>query len=76
MEPYGFIKDDEDKENNMKEDGLLFHKIGLILGTIGGLLIGLVVSDRADQAEIEITKENARNRRQEEEVATNGSEKV
>lgn len=37
-----------------EKDGLFFHKIGLILGTIGGLLIGLVVSDRADQYQVEV----------------------
>lgn len=58
-----------------EKDGLFFHKIGLILGTIGGLLIGLVVSDRADQFEIEVTEETARNERREEEVSTDGSEK-
>lgn len=43
-----------------EKDGLFFHKIGLILGTTLGLLIGLVVSDRADQFEIEeITEEEA-----------------
>ncbi len=44
-------------EKFAKDDGLFFQKIGLLLGTIAGLLIGLVVSDRADQFEIEETKE-------------------
>lgn len=59
-----------------EKDGLFFHKVGLILGTIGGLLIGLVVSDRADQFEVEVTEENARNQRREEEVAIDGPEKT
>ncbi len=58
-----------------EEDGLFFHKIGLILGTIGGLLIGLVVSDRADRFEIEVAEEDARNERREEEDSIDGSEK-
>lgn len=56
----------------LEKDRLFFHKAGLILGTIGGLLIGLMVSDRADQFEIE---ENARNQRREEEVSIDDSEK-
>ncbi len=51
-----------------KKDELFFHKIGLLLGTTFGFLIGLVVSDRADQFEIEETKE--------EEASINGSEKT
>ena len=51
-----------------KKDELFFHKIGLILGTVAGLLIGLVVSDRADQFEIEESRE--------EEASINGSEKA
>ena len=44
-------------EKFAEKDGLFFHKIGLLLGTITGLLIGFVVSDRADQFEIEEIKE-------------------
>ena len=51
-----------------KNDPLFFHKIGLLLGTVSGLLIGLVVSDRADQFEIEEIKK--------EEVSIDGSEKT
>ncbi|MCK4787426.1 MAG: hypothetical protein KAV87_26950 [Desulfobacteraceae bacterium] len=36
-----------------KKDPLLFHKLGLMLGGIFGIVIGLVVSDRADQYEVE-----------------------
>jgi hypothetical protein len=39
--------------NLTEKDPLLFHKIGLALGGIFGLLVGLVVSDRADQYEVE-----------------------
>ena len=49
-----------------KNDPLFFHKAGLLLGTITGLLVGLVVSDRADQFEIEEIKEEV----------VDGSEKV
>ena len=49
------------------EDELFFHKVGLISGTVIGLLIGFVVSDRADRFEIENIKI--------EEVVVNGSEK-
>ena len=55
-------------EKFVKKDELFFHKIGLLLGTIGGLLIGFVVSDRADRFEIEEAKE--------EEGSINGSEKA
>lgn len=52
----------------IKEDDLFFHKVGLLLGAVAGLLVGLVVSDRADQFEIEETKE--------EEASIDGSEKT
>lgn len=55
-------------EKFAEKDGLFFHKIGLLLGTITGLLIGFVVSDRADQFEIEEIKE--------EEAPIDGPEKV
>ena len=55
-------------EKFAKKDGLFFHKIGLLSGAIVGLLIGLVVSDRADQFEIEELKE--------EEVSIDGPEKT
>ena len=51
-----------------KKDDLFFHKIGLLLGTGIGFLVGLVVSDRADQFEIEESRE--------EEASINGSEKA
>ncbi len=44
-------------EKFAKKDDLFFHKIGLLLGTSIGFLIGLVISDRADQFEIEESKE-------------------
>ncbi len=42
------------------QDPLLFHKIGLLFGGLGGLLVGLFISDRANEfdmteAEIEET---------------------
>lgn len=51
-----------------EKDGLFFHKVGLLLGTVAGLLIGFVVSDRADQFVIEEIKE--------EEAPIDGPEKV
>ncbi len=36
-----------------EKDPLLFHKLGLTLGGLFGLVLGLVVSDRADQYEVE-----------------------
>ena len=51
-----------------EKDGLFFHKVGLILGVIAGVLLGLIVSDRADRFEIEETKV--------EEVAVDGPEKA
>lgn len=50
-----------------EKDSLFFHKVGLIFGTIFGLLIGFVVSDRADQFEVEEINV--------EEVLTDGPEK-
>jgi hypothetical protein len=44
-----------------KNDPLLFHKLGLALGGIFGLVLGLVVSDRADQYEVEELVEEAVN---------------
>ncbi len=52
----------------LKADPLLPHKAGLLVGTIVGVLIGFVVSDRADHFEIEMVEV--------EEVSINGSEKV
>jgi hypothetical protein len=51
-----------------EKDGLFFQKIGLLLGTVAGLLVGFMVSDRADKFEIEVIKE--------EEVSIDGPEKV
>lgn len=39
------------------QDPLLFHKIGLLAGSVAGLLVGLFISDRAnefDMTEIQI----------------------
>ncbi len=33
-------------------DPLLFHKIGFVLGSLGGFLIGLFISDRANEFEM------------------------
>ncbi len=44
-----------------EKDPLLFHKLGLTLGGILGLVVGLVVSDRADQYEVEEIVEEAVN---------------
>lgn len=38
--------------NRMLKDGLLFHKIGLLVGAIVGVLIGFVVSAEADKYEV------------------------
>jgi len=49
----------------IKNDELIFQKAGLVIGTIVGLVLGFVVSDRADQ--LESIKE---------EVIVDGPEKV
>ena len=36
-----------------EKDPLLFHKLGLTLGGIFGIVLGLIVSDRAEQYEVE-----------------------
>lgn len=36
-----------------EKDPLLFHKLGLVLGGIFGIVVGLIVSDKADQYEVE-----------------------
>lgn len=38
--------------NRMLRDGLIFHKVGLILGAIAGVLVGLIVSAEADKYEV------------------------
>lgn len=40
-----------------KKDPLLFHKLGVGLGSAVGLFLGLVVSDQADQYDVEIIEE-------------------
>ncbi len=40
-------------ERAAEKDPLLFHKLGLALGGIFGILVGLVVSEKADQYEVE-----------------------
>ena len=32
----------------LKNDELIFHKAGLVIGAIAGVVIGFIVSDRAD----------------------------
>lgn len=32
----------------LKKDELIFHKAGLIIGALAGIVIGFIVSDRAD----------------------------
>jgi len=41
----------------IKNDELLFHKVGLLVGAIMGVLIGGVVSKRADDFELIINQE-------------------
>lgn len=41
----------------LKQDELIFHKAGLIIGAVVGVLLGLVVSDRADRYEIPVEEE-------------------
>lgn len=40
-----------------EKDPLLFHKLGIALGSAVGLVLGLVVSDQADQYDVEIIEE-------------------
>lgn len=40
-----------------EKDPLLFHKLGIVLGGVVGLVLGLVVSDQADQYDVEIIEE-------------------
>ena len=40
-----------------KKDPLLFHKLGVALGSAIGLVLGLVVSDQADQYDVKIIEE-------------------
>ena len=40
-----------------EKDPLLFHKVGIVLGSAVGLVLGLVVSDRADQYDVEMLEE-------------------
>jgi len=40
-----------------KKDELIFHKIGMIAGGVLGILLGLVISEKADQYEIEELEE-------------------
>ena len=46
-------------EKFAKDDELFFHKAGLILGTIVGVALGFVVSDRADRYKVEEIEEEA-----------------
>ena len=47
----------EKLKNIVDGDGLFFQKAGLILGAVVGVLIGFVVSDRADKSVIETYEE-------------------
>lgn len=40
-----------------KEDELIFHKLGLGIGAALGLLIGMIISAKADEYEVEIIEE-------------------
>lgn len=36
------------------KDPLIFHKVGLVVGGTFGILLGLIISERADQYEVEV----------------------
>ena len=38
-------------------DPLLPHKVGIVAGTVIGIVLGLIVSDKADQYEVQIIEE-------------------
>ena len=40
----------------LKNDELIFHKVGLVIGAVAGVVIGFIVSDRADSY-VEIIEE-------------------
>jgi hypothetical protein len=40
-----------------QKDGLLFQKLFLLVGTILGVLAGLIISERADRFEMEVDDE-------------------
>lgn len=48
-----------------RKDPLIFHKIGIVGGGVIGVLLGMFISDRADQYEVEVLKE----------IVTDGPEK-
>lgn len=43
------------------KDELLFHKVGLIFGAISGIFLGLIVSDKADEFELQEVQREAIN---------------
>jgi len=44
----------------LKNDELIFHKAGLVIGALAGVVIGFIVSDRADNY-VEIIEEETPN---------------
>jgi hypothetical protein len=44
------------RERGIK-DPLLFHKIGLVVGSLAGFLFGMVISDRADEFDMSRVQE-------------------
>lgn len=40
-----------------KEDELIFHKLGLGIGAVLGLLTGMIISAKADEYEVQIIEE-------------------
>ncbi len=42
----------------LKNDELIFQKAGLIIGTLAGIVIGFIVSDRADNYVTVVEEEN------------------
>jgi hypothetical protein len=42
-----------------RKDSLIFHKIGLSAGAIVGVVLGLIISEHADEYEVEVLEEVA-----------------
>ena len=46
-----------EKIKNLKNDELFFHKAGVIIGGVVGLLVGFIISDQADKQDFLIVEE-------------------